>query len=319
MHGKAWSRIVLEDVHSNWRTTLDPGVDDEWPYLPGFTQMYVDDAQTLHVCFLDQPKLQQIAREYHYIILGGIGLEGFQQLETTPLTQALVGQLEALAGGRARLHLELSGAALPDGRLMPFARGIRDSIHSVGINDEELASITQLSDFPHDQQVPPAAAGSLYRRYLHARALAQALHLDRLYVHGNDADLILQKNATPGVMRQEITVDLFAKGLVVLAILKRSFKADWVEKACELDRTELTLAKKEFQALLRFTLDLYTHASWSIEELEAFARNGYFCDRSPGAYSLAVVPVMWPGLMENIISTGAGDICSGITVVYAGY
>jgi hypothetical protein len=147
--------------------------------------------------------------------------------------------------------------------------------------------------------------------------MAETLQLDRLYVHGNEVDLILRRNATPGILRQEIEADLFTKGLVVLAILKRSFKTDWVHRARNLE--ELILAKKGFQALLRFTLDLYIDAGWSLEALEAFARNGYFCDPTPGAYSLAIVPVMWPGLPENTISTGAGDICSGITLVYAGY
>lgn len=202
---------------------------------------------------------------------------------------------------------------------MPLARSIRNIIRSVGLNDEELSDIAGLSDFPLDERSVPTGASSIYYRYLQAKALAEVLHLDRLYVHGNKVDLILRKNATPGIMRQEIEADLFVKGLVVLAILKRSFKADWVMKARELEETELTLAKKGFRALLRFALDLYKEEHRGIEELEAFTRNGYYCDRSPGAYSLAIVPVMWPRLPENIISTGAGDICSGITVVYAGY
>jgi ADP-dependent phosphofructokinase/glucokinase len=319
LNGATWAKAVLEDEYEDWDTSLAVEGNDEWPSVPGFVRIYVDNKETLRICFLGQERLQQISRDYHYVVLAGVGLGTFQCPESALLAHALAGQLEVLAGGHTRLHLELSGGIKKGGRLMPFARTIRNTIRSVGLNDEELAAIARLSDFPLSEQDVPTEAGSIYRRYLQAKALAEALYLDRLYVHGNKVDLILRKNATPGIMRQEIEADLFVKGLVVLAIFKRSFNADWVMKARELEETELTLAKEGFWVLLRFALDLYKEEHWSVEELEAFTRNGYCCDRSPGAYSLAIVPVMWPRLPENIISTGAGDICSGITVVYAGY
>jgi hypothetical protein len=281
--------------------------------------MDVDDKQILHIRFLGRETLQRWTHDYHYIILGGLGLSTFQRSRSQLMTQALIGQLETLAGGHARLHLELSGGAQEGDRLMPFARSIRDIIHSAGLNDEELDAIARLSDFPLAPGDVPTWAGSIYRRYLYARALAEILHLDRIYVHGNEVDLILRKNATPGELRQEIIADLFVKGLVILAILKRSFKDNWVDEARKLGTSKLTLAEKGFQALFRFGLDLYKEKRWSAEELEAFARSGYYCDRRPGAYSVAVVPVMWPELPNNIVSTGAGDICSGIAVVYSGY
>ena len=40
--------------------------------------------------------------------------------------------------------------------------------------------------------------------------LAERLSLERLYVHGNDADLILRRDGSPGAMRDEVTADLFA-------------------------------------------------------------------------------------------------------------
>jgi hypothetical protein len=39
-------------------------------------------------------------------------------------------------------------------------------------------------------------------------------------------------------------------------------------------------------------------------------------------YSVAVVPVMWPEIVAvdpSIDTTGAGDICSGIDLVYSGW
>jgi hypothetical protein len=317
LDGNLWSRAVLEDEHEDWVTPLSVRGDDEWPYAPGFLRLYLNDNETLHIRFLGKDRLERIARDNHYIVLGGVELHTFQRPASVLLVQALVGQLEILTEERARLHLELSGGVRKGDRLMPLARSIRGTIQSVGLNDEELAGIAGLRDFPLKGEDMPAWAGSIYRCYLQAKAMANILSLDRLYVHGNEVDLILRRNATPGVMRQEIQADLFTKGLVILAILKRSFKADWVDKARKLEG--LILAKKGFQALLRFALDLYKGGGWNAEALEAFARNGYYCDRAPGTYSLAIVPVVWPRLPENIISTGAGDICSGITVVYAGY
>ena len=45
------------------------------------------------------------------------------------------------------------------------------------------------------------------------------MSLDRLYVHGNDVDLILRRRGSPAAMRGEVAADQFAKGVVVLSVL----------------------------------------------------------------------------------------------------
>jgi len=219
--------------------------------------------------------------------------------------------MRSLAEGGAILHLELGSASLEE-TIAPLAEALCGLVPSAGINDNELALLTSLSDF----RVPVSPHKSaVFQRYQRAVALAQRLELQRLYVHGNDVDLILRRNGSPEAMRREIESDLFAKGVVVLAILQRSLE-DWPSHAIQLAPV---LLWKGFQALIAFAWDLVDQ--WGQDEalFKGLTEAGYTLADSPEGYAAAVVPVMWPTLPPGIYPGGAGDICSSVSLIYSGF
>jgi len=222
-----------------------------------------------------------------------------------------VQQMRSLAEGGATLHLELGGAA-PEEAIAPLAEAIGGLVPSVGINDNELALLTSLSDL----RVPVSPHRSaVFQRYQRAVALAQRLGLQRLYIHGNDVDLILRQNGSPEAMRREIEADLFAKGVVVLAILQRSLE-DWPSHAIQLAPV---LLWNGFQALIALAWDLVDQRGQDESLFKELIETGYALADSPQGYAVAVVPVMWPTLPPGIYPGGAGDICSSVSLVYAGF
>jgi hypothetical protein len=116
-------------------------------------------------------------------------------------------------------------------------------------------------------------------------------------------------------MRREIEADLFAKGVVVLAILQRSLE-DWPSHAIQLAPV---LLWKGFQALIAFAWDLVDQRGQGETLFKELIEAGYSLADSPGGYAVAVVPVMWPPLPPGIYPGGAGDICSSVSLVYAGF
>ncbi len=224
-----WNRVMirflLNGKPTNW--LKGPKVDpDEWPFSFGFVRWKVNNG-ILEIEYLDEPDMSWI-RDYELIILNAPGLATYQR--TDPLdcmeAESLRQQLEWVAQGPAKVHLELSGEADPSKDLIqPFAQNVKGFIHSLGINDGELRQITALPDYEPPVRVT-VAASEIYQRYERALRLAQELDVERLYVHGNDADLILRREGSPGDMRAEIQADLFAKGIVVLAVLQRTI-GDW--------------------------------------------------------------------------------------------
>jgi hypothetical protein len=324
------------------RGPLCPEAGDEWLWLPGFVRWWVEE-NALHLAFADEETVQRIAADHHYLILSGLSPATFapgegpfdpstgsgrRKLRTEPLAaRELAAQMRSLAEGGATLHLELGGAA-PEETIASLAEAIGGLVPSAGINDNELALLTSLSDFgvPFDGVYPEQSRraqdrpvsphkSTVFQRYQRAVALAQRLGLQRLYVHGNDVDLILRQNGSPEAMRREIEADLFAKGLVVLAILQRSLE-DWPSHAIQLAPV---LLWKGFQALIAFAWDLVDQRGQGETLFKELIEAGYALADSPDGYAVAVVPVMWPTLPPGIYPGGAGDICSSVSLVYSGF
>jgi hypothetical protein len=128
-------------------------------------------------------------------------------------------------------------------------------------------------------------------------------------------DLILRQNGSPEAMRREIEADLFAKGVVVLAILQRSLE-DWPSYAIQLAPV---LLWKGFQVLIAFAWDLVDQQGQDEARFKELIETGYALADSPEGYAVAVVPVMWPTLPPGIYPGGAGDICSSVSMVYSGF
>jgi len=297
-----------------------PRASDEWPWLPGFVHWWVE-GERLHLAFAGEDWLRRIADRYHYIILSGIGPGTFDVTDTADPLQQLIAeevaaQLRVLADAGATLHLEVSGSIGRQQRIAPLAEALGGVVRSLGLNDAELIQMTDMADF----QIAPGAEGSeMYRRYQRALVLAERLSLERLYVHGNDADLILRRDGSPGAMRDEVAADLFAKGVVVLSVLQRSGPA-WQERA---RRLSPVLLWRGFEALISLASDLSAERHPDLggayqRQLEVTLDAGYALAPRLGGYAVAVVPVMWPALPYSIHPGGAGDICSSVSLVYAG-
>jgi hypothetical protein len=298
-----------------------PLAADEWPWLPGFLRWWVE-GKALHLVFAGEDLLRRIAERHHYIVLSGIGPGTFDVSDAlNPLhhliAKEVAAQLRILADAGATLHLEISGSVGRHQRLTPLAEVLDGVVHSLGLNDAELAQMTDMADF---QVVPKSGYSQMYERYHQALALAERLSLSRLYVHGNDADLILRRRGSPGAMRDEVTADLFAKGVVVLSVLQRS-GLPWQERARHLSPV---LLWRGFEALISLASDLA--AERHPDRGEAYRRQlgtmldaGYALVPRSGGYAVAVVPVMWPALPRSIHPSGAGDICSSVSLVYAGF
>jgi hypothetical protein len=306
---RPWDRIRLHPARGQAVALSAPDAEDEWLWLPGFVRWWVEGS-TLYLAFADEETVRRIAADHHYLILSGLSPATFAPREGGAAKE-LAAQMCSLAEGEATLHLELGGAA-PEETIAPLAEAIGGMVPSAGINDNELALLTSLSDF----WVPISLNRSaVFQRYQRAVALAQRLGLQRLYVHGNDVDLILRQNGSPEAMRREIQADLFAKGVVVLAILQRSLE-DWPSHAIQLAPV---LLWKGFQALIAFAWDLVDQRGRDETLFKGLVESGYALADSPEGYAVAVVPVMWPTLPPGVYPGGAGDICSGVSLVYAGF
>jgi len=326
---RPWDRIWLHPMQGQPVALSAPEAGDEWLWLPGFVRWWVE-GNSLHLAFADEETVRRIAADHHYLILSGLSPATFASSEGLAVRE-LVAQMRSLVEGGTTLHLELGGAT-PEETIAPLAEAIGGLVSSAGINDNELALLTSLSDF----RVPVSPHKSaVFQRYQRGVALAQRLGLQRLYVHGNDVDLILRRNGSPEAMRREIEADLFAKGVVVLAILQRSLE-DWPSHAIQLAPV---LLWKGFQALIAFAWDLVDQrAQGQVDSPSAspstslraglstgsslfkeLVESGCALADSPGGYAVAVVPVMWPTLPPGIYPGGAGDICSSVSLVYAGF
>ena len=316
-----WREIRVHPVAGNPVAWTLPRAADEWPWLPGFLRWHVA-GETLHLAFAGEEALRRVAGGRHYVILSGIGPGTFDVSGVTDplpllIAREVAAQLRILAEGGATLHLEVSGSVGRQQRIAPLAGALGGAVRSLGLNDAELGQLTRMADF----QVTPAGGYSeMYRRYRRALALAERLSLDRLYVHGNDADLILRRDGSPGAMRDEVAADLFAKGVVVLSVLQRS-GLPWQERA---RRLSPVLLWRGFEALISLASDLANErhpdgGEACRRQLETTLDAGYALSPRPGGYAVAVVPVMWPLLPRSIHPSGAGDICSSVSLVYAGF
>ncbi|MFZ5915667.1 MAG: hypothetical protein ACOYZ7_01885 [Chloroflexota bacterium] len=310
-----WSDILLHSSVASLPWTLPRGADD-WPWLPGFFDWWVE-GKTLHLSFVDASRLRRLAAEYRCLVLSGIGPGIFVSGASEPLRRMVASELAAqlctLADAGCRLHLELGGSIGRHERLEPFFEALGGSIYSLGLNDVELMQLSRAA-CPGD--LTSARDSRISQRWRQALALAERLSLERLYVHGNDADLILRRNGTREALQAEVTADLFAKGVVVLSILQRSGFA-WQERARHLAPV---LLGRGFEALIELVSELAAECDtgYAAHQLEAFLDSGLWLMAGSGKHALAVVPVMWPALPRSIHPGGAGDICSGVSFVYGG-
>jgi len=296
----------------------------EWPFVTGFVRWDTQDRQ-LNISFLSDDVVRELGKHHHYVILNGPGVGQLQDPNDQRMV-TLLQQIDQLKEGGASLHLEISGGANPqEHSIAPFAEALRGRIRSMGINDEELAQVASIPGYESAAISPSPAPGppEVYQRYTNALRLAQILDLERLYVHGTDVDFVLRKGASEAALQQEVHADLFTKGAVVVSLLLRN---GYDVRSVDIPKV---LYHKGFRALIEFawqlSLERYPPSSGQTTEgrqrlFERIVNDGHYLADGRNEYSVAVIPVMWPDTVNpGINTTGAGDICSGISLVYSGW
>jgi hypothetical protein len=301
----------------------------EWKSLAGFVTWSSGGASgsDLEIRFSPAPVVADLGRHYHYGILNAPGL-GQLQNPSDRETQALLEQVRELKNAGVSLHMEISGGADPARHtIAPFTAALGGLVQSMGINDEELAQIAQTPGYPRRgiSRPPVSSTLDIYQRYVHALRLAETLGLERLYVHATDVDLVLRKGVSEAALQQEVQATLFTKGAVIVSILLRNGRdprtyplpaALYHEGFRRLIELAWQFSRQRFpgrqQSVVTQRKDLF----------QQIVKTGYYLAQGKAEYSVAIVPVMWPEALQlqpDLNTTGAGDICSGVSLLYSGW
>jgi len=256
------------------------------------------------------------------------------------LAQLAEQQMRCLRSCGIRIGAELSGR--PDRDYSEMLKRLcgEGAIVGLGINGEdELPEITNFTAGGQaggtSRSVPPVSydfyldlaevptelraaerdktsAAFPYITYLRARKLARALGVRTLYVHTNSIDMALRRSADPGSLVQAQRAAFLGKGLVIAALMKRSYPEDWMR---QLPDMPLAVNPEAMVKLWNFALHFDKHQARG--SFETLVTTGLWINPDDGDYSLALVPVLWPSLADRnkmppgLNTTGAGDMTFG--------
>lgn len=284
--------------------------EDEWPMLTGFVRWETRDGVLL-VEEAPAAWLSELGTRHAYVI---VTLPQPKEIRNQAATDLLRKQFRLLREAGAVLHLEFSSGAGCDDDLSAYARFAEDCLDSVGVNAAELRSYAGLVD---PRRWPRMAAGQAApapsERFEQALALATRLCVERLYVHGNDIDIILRRGASLEALEEERQGDLFAKGAVFVATtLRNHYTLGQVRRPTEFPTNALTKL-----AELRKHLSDRSGARRS-EPGQPLV----IAAATPDDYGVLAVPCIWyteATTPRPFNSTGAGDITSGVSMVYSGF
>lgn len=312
--------------------------EQEWPTRPGFFRWQVLNNE-LRFEYADDA-LESLGMRYGYLILSGPQLgdalkDGFTQT---------MKQLRVIRGSGSVTHLELSGYAKreDDGNFGPFSQDAKDTFDSIGVNADELPSYfrlaTRVSADKWPDQKSRESASEPPQRLREAVAVARALDIQRLYVHGNDIDIILRRRPRVGVGERaeashmpsvkpytefadrdplvlEAISDLFAKAAVLAATLQRN----QIPPAEAVSYLPLGYGDKTIKAMTGMVIAARGQVSNSdsgVAMVPHIALDVY------EDYDAVFVPCLWipsETALRNFSATGAGDITSGVSIVYSGF
>lgn len=340
---KPWKRLILrtrrtgEEIEDFEVGGADSALGDSgWPFIPVFASRYFE-GDTLVIELANDEHMHRLAEQFDYFMLGGIqaisdkfhdlskrepGGRSSEPIVRTFIKHALRGQLDTLIKHGVVIHWEIGGIKSPR-QLDELAEIAKGRVRSAGLNDGELETITNGLAFQQTRYFLhiPAKQGKMLTRYDRAVYLARQLDLDELYVHCSDADFIVRRRTTRGALRQEIAITLFAKGVVLLALLQRSVE-NW-QNYIRNQEVPPVLKADGFIALLQLAEGLAKRHFRNNRELERrtfedVIRSGYYYERNPEDYSVMVIPVMWPDIQTPFSVAGAGDFTSSVVAVYSG-
>lgn len=309
-----------------------------WPAVPLFAEYHLNPEQVLEITLADKAQLTAaLMSQVDYAVIGGMDAILYDPWFKTELAlqdhllSILEEQLTALAEGGVRIGMELSGVPRPTyaGFLKNLCR--KNIVIALGINGiDELpwvigeANSERENDWKFDpQELPdelrtPAATDDHfdYLTYRRAKKLAQTTQVRTLYVHTETLDFILRRDADPGALLRSQLGDLMGKGFVIAALLQRNYGPEWVN---HLKKMPPAVNPEAMAHLGQFASDFkkYENLNGSQDRL---LTSGYWLATSPNAYSVAVVPIVWPpvsdqavkrGLPKDMNPTGAGDMTFG--------
>lgn len=330
---RSWSRIVFRKYEAG--SLCDYVLSDPkhikkclgrkgWPFVPVFCSWTREgDALVIHLA--SDGQMAQVAGVCDYFLMGGIQGLGNDLFKCRtrvdggegPMVQKLLlgtlrSQLSVLSKAGVTVHWEVghvSSVELLD-LLVETMRGV---IHSASLNHTELNLLSSHRGYPYSHK---QFTTDLTKRYHQADFIARWLGLRELYVHGNEADIILRRAASCGELRYELIQGLFTKTLILAALMFRT-SPDWFSSAPECPSV---LSLNGLLEMLKFAFELggELYPGNGQHVFESLARFGYLHRPGDQAYSVVTIPVVWPELMRDFSTVGAGDISSAVLTVFAG-
>lgn len=339
---RSWDRIVARTLKPNGTVDrkvhiLDDPVNptmaaDEWPFFPLLGWWTIENKKLVFT-IAPQHVVKQVGQAFDYILLSSpraLGNDLLNLPENKRARQMLLSglrrQVRTLADAGAVIHCELGGITEP-GLAEEVRQVIQSGVRSVGLNEQETVDTTGDARmgtsglFFAPAPIEGAPPEPIYKRYQRASHLGKWFRVEEVYVHGNEADLVLRRDTCRGAIWLELEANLLAKALIVLSILQRTL-SDWTGVVAKIIPV---LAEKGFKALLDLASDIASASGGTFDQalFRQIAFQGYLFQRDSGpdaSFSLHVVPVMWPEhrLPPDISTAGAGDATSAFVAVLSG-
>jgi hypothetical protein len=259
------------------------------------------------------------------------------------LVPVLEQQLAALAEAGIPVGVELN--RIPSPGYLEFLREMcrKGIVTVVGVNGlEELPGLVLDSELNRGNRLidpaaaPPALRGELqavsqgqrfeYLTYLRGRGLAEWLGVKILYVHTNDVDLVLQRDASENDLSRAQLACMCGKCWVNAALLVRG----WPEAPfSQLERLAPAAKPEGMARLARFVRHMAYWDGLPEGDVLAMLDSGRRASRPGSRYGVAAAPVLWPsdhfsrrggrpGLPMDFNTTGAGDMTFAAFLLFLG-
>jgi hypothetical protein len=318
-----------------------------WPQVPFFAAVFLQ-ANTLVIDILGPERLRRALQDENgstkpqMAVMGGLNAVFYDEwAKRNPALQARLAQIvelqmHVMRDLGIRIGAELSGR--PDRDFFEMLKRLcRDgTIVALGINGEdELTEITSFGKAPpvsYDLHLDPTEiqieirAGAHQKThcafpfitYLRACRLAGVLGVRTLYVHTTSIDILVRRDADPGSLATAQHAAFLGKGLVLAALMKKSYGDDWMD---HMPSIPLAVNPESMQQLWCFAQLFDKHVAAGSDD--SLLTTGLWYNPEPGGYSVAVLPVIWPSVDDQdrmppeFNATGAGDMTLG-TVFYLG-
>lgn len=290
--------------------------------IPIFAEWKVEN-ETLIIKASGDDTIKWIAEHYDSVIISGLEILDMKWLGVRFkhfIESELRRQLEVLRRKEVILHMKIVPPHSTDSKAILDI--ICRYVNSASISIDDLYLMTDGEYHAKDTylKMKYTSSKSVFDRYQRADQLSRYLDLDKLYVHGDDVDLVLMKTTSEEKLRQEIRTILFARSALVAALIKQS-NPDW--KDILRKKVKPVLNKRGFVSLVKFARDYAKFITKRLDKSKDMQRlsehivlNGYhFCSREKGDYSVVIAPVFWPSLKKICSNNNTGDIVSALVTV----